>query len=659
MVRRLFVLLGLGLTLLPLFGGCGVNEEGGLAPDSGVGGSGLDGGGGVGGGQCFPGSKVCPDPAKPSELLCLTADDPEYGCSQSTSCAPCNLPHATAKCGSGACAIDACNPGWDDCNNNPVDGCETDLTGDKNHCGTCANDCVATKGAGWICNQGKCEVNECCPTGDPSCQSARDCDGNKGNGCEVNVSNDPANCKTCGNACALQHATSACSQEVCVITKCDSGWGNCDKNDATGCEINTNQGDKANCGTCGKVCNETHAGATCVGSTCQLACHPGWGNCDLNPDNGCETDLKTALNCNACNKPCNPANVATALCNNGACDYDTCLAGYADCDNNRANGCEVNILQNVNHCSGCGKKCTAPSGGSVVCSNGACAESCGTGLTNCSGVCVPLGSDINNCGACGKQCGAPANGNPTCNGTCGFNCQNGFHKCNGTECRANNDATACGSTCQNCPGPTSGSGNAVCTGGNCGIVCTTPTTGKCGTDCYNLNADKNHCGTCTTVCTDPANGTNTCGSGTCTVSCNTGFHVCSGQCRSNNDVGSCGTTSCSPCPGPTAGTGSATCNGTACGLSCAAPTPDLCGTACVNKQTSTQHCVSCGTQCTAGQTCCGTGTGCVDLQTDKNNCNSCGNPCPGQQTCVAGACTGGGGTGGTGGTGGSGGSGGT
>jgi hypothetical protein len=633
--RRILILLGLVSMLLPAFGGCGVTEEGGLKPDGG-GGSDNDGGGGLAGGQCFPGSKVCPDPSKPGVLLCLTADEPQYGCSQSTACAPCAVPHATAKCNTGACAVDQCDPGWADCDNSPVDGCETDLNGDKNHCGNCATDCVTSKGAGWICTAGTCEVNECCPDGSASCLTRRDCDGNKTNGCEVDVATDVSNCKTCGNACALQNAQSACSQEACVVTVCNSGWANCDLNDVNGCEVNISTGDKGNCGACGKVCNETHAGATCQGGACKLACHPDWGNCDNNVDNGCETSLKTSpLHCNGCAKPCNPANVNAALCTAGACDYDACKPGFADCNGNKADGCEINIAQDKNNCGVCSKVCQAPSGGSVVCSGGNCAESCGSGLTNCSGVCVNTGNDINYCGGCATKCTPPANGTATCGGgSCGFNCNNGFHKC-GTECKANNDATNCGASCTTCPGPASGSGTAICTAGTCGFNCVAPTTLKCGNSCYNPTNDKAHCSSCTIACTDPPNGVSNCVTSACKITCNSGFHECSNQCKSDTDATACGS-SCTNCPGPTSGTGTPACPSGSCEITCGAPTPTRCGSSCVDTQTDEGFCGSCTNACGSGKTCCG--GGCKDLQDDDNHCGTCGKKCSGTESCQSGKC---------------------
>jgi len=45
--------------------------------------------------------------------------------------ASCQLPHATAQCVSGACAVGACDSGFGDCDTNPANGCESDLTSDS------------------------------------------------------------------------------------------------------------------------------------------------------------------------------------------------------------------------------------------------------------------------------------------------------------------------------------------------------------------------------------------------------------------------------------------------------------------------------------------------------------------------------------------------
>ncbi len=119
-----------------------------------------------------------------------------------------------------------------------------------------------------------------------------DCDGIYENGCETNISSDPNNCGDCNSICPnLAHAVSGCQDGNCVIASCQAGWDNCDGNPANGCEtdIYTNVN---HCGYCNHVCTFPHAAATCVGGNCTLgACDSGYGNCDGNPANGCETNL--------------------------------------------------------------------------------------------------------------------------------------------------------------------------------------------------------------------------------------------------------------------------------------------------------------------------------------------------------------------------------
>ena len=69
----------------------------------------------------------------------------------------------------------------------------------------------------------------------------------------------------------------------------------------------------------------------------------------------------------------------------GVCGLGMCNAGFADCDNNAGNGCEVNTNTDKNNCGGCGKVCM--NGNS--CSNGACLSvAVGTvcGKVNMSGI---------------------------------------------------------------------------------------------------------------------------------------------------------------------------------------------------------------------------------------------------------------------------------
>ena len=60
--------------------------------------------------------------------------------------------------------------------------------------------------------------------------------------------------------------------------------------------------------------------------------------------------------------------IVIPACISGMCGLGACAIGFADCNNNPADGCEVNILNDVNNCGTCGHVCT----GSQKCANGAC-----------------------------------------------------------------------------------------------------------------------------------------------------------------------------------------------------------------------------------------------------------------------------------------------
>lgn len=477
--------------VLALASACGITEEGGLqvTDDAGVDGS-AGSGGNVNNGSCFPGSKVCPD--SQGQLRCVEANTAATGCSDSTGCSPCSLPNASAMCAvTGECVIDQCNPGWQDCNLDPIDGCETNVDGDPSHCGTCAIDCKVTKGQNWICEAGGCIVNYCEP------DSLLDCDKDKSNGCEVDGNTDVANCKFCGNACSLAHATNECSGQVCKIKACDAGWANCDGNETNGCETNT-ASDPGNCGACGTQCNSTNGVPGCNAGKCAIVCSAPYGNCDNNLTNGCETNTSSSPgHCGGCGKGC-ALTQANQACSNGACTIASCKAGFGNCDGNVGNGCETN-----------------------------------------------LNSDPKHCGACPTACSAPANAAATC-GTakCGFTCNQGFSTCgSGTTCfDTQKDANHCGA-CKVCPGPASGAGTPACSAGNCTVACKAGFS-QCGNDCFDLKVDQKHCGSCTKACVAPTGGTTSCVASVCQSACPSSATLCGTACvdtqTSNANCGGCG-----------------------------------------------------------------------------------------------------------------------
>lgn len=157
------------------------------------------------------------------------------------------------------------------------------------------------------------------------------------------------------------------------------------------------------------------AGAGDAGPDAHLACPGTLADCDRFAGNGCEIDLRTSVaNCGACRTACPALPNAGATCAAGACGF-ACSIGYADCNRNPLDGCEVEVRGNNTNCGACGNTC--PFGQSCV--GMACA--CPTGQGFCTGVgCVSVQADPNNCGSCGRRCVAPAS--VCCSGVCRATC---------------------------------------------------------------------------------------------------------------------------------------------------------------------------------------------------------------------------------------------
>lgn len=97
---------------------------------------------------------------------------------------------------------------------------------------------------------------------------------------------------------------------------CNAGYANCNGASGDGCEVNTSN-DAANCGGCGNACPaRANASRTCSMSSCGFACTDGFGNCNGSDADGCEQRLDVAGNCGACGA--SPAEVCDGLDND--CD---------------------------------------------------------------------------------------------------------------------------------------------------------------------------------------------------------------------------------------------------------------------------------------------------------------------------------------------------
>jgi len=154
----------------------------------------------------------------------------------------------------------------------------------------------------------------------------------------------------------------------CAVARCNDGFADCDMDPSNGCEVNLGT-NAQHCGACGTVCSFANAGGVCAGGMCALGqCNQGFGNCDGNATNGCETNTTTSTaHCGACGTVCSFANAA-ATCTSGACALGACATGFGNCDGNAANGCETNTQSSNAHCGACGRACAA----ATACVAGAC-----------------------------------------------------------------------------------------------------------------------------------------------------------------------------------------------------------------------------------------------------------------------------------------------
>ncbi len=320
---------------------------------------------------------------------------------------------------------------------------------DAQRCGAACDACPD----GSVCVDGRCSCgsDEHCAAGEKCCAG----------GC-VPVLDDPANCGQCGNACPAPAAgtTVACEQGNCV-QRCEDGFADCDQSETNGCEEPLDS--DTNCGGCFVDCTAVHAPnaatARCEGDAAGAACvavcnDPRWADCDADLVNGCErSTTASATDCGACNRACPPVPNAVPVCQfaerclgatrDPACDGEaplcgfTCNPGFADCDGNPSNGCEVNLGTDEANCGQCGRICNG------TCANGgsSCSVSCtwpradcdGNGFNGCE---VDLSDNLNHCGMCGSSCewGEACEGGSCCNngggtpGTClpgccaGLNC---------------------------------------------------------------------------------------------------------------------------------------------------------------------------------------------------------------------------------------------
>jgi len=219
------------------------------------------------------------------------------------SCNPYPSPH---------CDYDTCRDGYLDCNPFRDDGCESmrDVT-------RCTDSCIMceAENADAICTTD----NECDYT-DPCSFGYLDCDSNRANGCEKSGTT-LTDCGMCEHTCdaVVNVVNVLCSFEgECEYDSCQSGYLECDTHLYTGCE---QAEDYDHCGPDCSSCTGKLANVDppfCDGGACTTNagqnCMDGFGDCDTDPATGCELDLSSdPANCGGCHITC------SYTCSNSHC----------------------------------------------------------------------------------------------------------------------------------------------------------------------------------------------------------------------------------------------------------------------------------------------------------------------------------------------------
>lgn len=170
--------------------------------------------------------------------------------------------------------------------------------------------------------------------------------------------------------CALDSNGGTCPTPTATPTPQPTATPNCSNGQQDGGEtgVDCGGGVCAPCGLGGGCLISGHCVATTVCSAGQCVCGAGLGDCNSNPTDGCEANIVTDVNnCGACNNVCSAPN-ATESCNMTMCTIGFCDFGYSNCDSLYATGCEADTLNDDNNCGGCNLVC----GIGLDCTNGVC-----------------------------------------------------------------------------------------------------------------------------------------------------------------------------------------------------------------------------------------------------------------------------------------------
>lgn len=260
---------------------------------------------------CVGGS--CRDRSCANERMDAMETDVDCGSWRCPACVPGKGCAESDDCTSGICAHGVCAEAT--CDDGVRNGAELDVDCGAPGCSGCHTGNRCTQGeqcASGVCEDGVCGV---------SCSAlTAECDDDLSLECETEIMSDPDHCGACDSPCVLAHAVPSCVEGVCRIERCESPYRDCNGDPSDGCEANLDS-DPKHCASCDLVCSAINGDPLCFAGTCALTCAQGYDDCDHDAANGCETQLDDDVeHCGGCNRRCTAPDGATPRCRDGQCE---------------------------------------------------------------------------------------------------------------------------------------------------------------------------------------------------------------------------------------------------------------------------------------------------------------------------------------------------
>ena len=169
-------------------------------------------------------------------------------------------------------------------------------------------------------------------------------------------------CEYEGRSCQDGGVVDAGGVDACFPTEeaCNGDDDDCDGDVDEDFDLDT---DPLHCGRCERTCPSEGTnvrGGRCESGSCALDCDVGWGDCNRDASDGCETDTDTSMDhCGECGGFCPAAgtfHATDAVCSAGRCLL-SCDANWGDCDEDRSTGCETHLVVNDSDCGACDNAC--------------------------------------------------------------------------------------------------------------------------------------------------------------------------------------------------------------------------------------------------------------------------------------------------------------